>query len=476
MTPETKEPEVPFDAEAEQKLIGCLMVDSTRWFAVSPLIEPDDFFDEKHRAVYTAIAELSARAELDLRRRGERRPMIDVKPLADQLKANGTWGRVGRLLDYAESIATGYDFLYYARRIAECSIRRRIVVASLEAAKQAHSSTDLASEIVDRAMTKIGTSSPAHRSGVRRLADIIRDQIMPRLERDVEGIEDDLEHGVSTGFDGLDTILGPMRKGSLVILAGRPSHGKTSLASNIACNVAFNQQKTVLFVTLEQPQREIAESVIRSIAQVGPIDGFVDYDERRERFRAILECVPHVSESDNFYLVEGSRSAVEWIDGICRSQKAVNGLDFVVIDYLGLIKRPDKIQLATYQIEYITNRLKSMAKELDVPVMCLCQLNRSFESDSKGKKGAPAEPELHHLRDSGAIEQDADVVMFIWQTGVAESGETPAKCKVAKNRHGKRGKIDLNFVGAYKRFTEPLPDRHAVFDEHNEQGDRKDTF
>lgn len=462
--------ELPCDLEAEQKLIGCLMVDSRRWFEVATRIDPDDFLDKKHAAVYRAIAELSSNAEIDIRGRGEARPLIDIKPIADQLKANGTWQDVQSLSDYAEAIGTGYDYLYYARRISECAVRRRIVIAAREAAKDARGSANLASEIVDRAMSKIGASSPSHRTGVRHIGDIIRSEIMPRLERDVEGVVDDLEHGVSTGFVNLDGILGTMRKGSLVILAGRPSHGKTSLACNIACNVALNQNKRVLFVTLEQPQREIAESVIRSIAQVGPIDGTVSYSERRERFRAILDCVPAIGESETFSLAEGNRSSVEWIDGVCRSQKAVHGLDFVVIDYLGLIKRPEKIQLATYQIEYITNRLKSMAKELDVPLLCLCQLNRSFESDkSKAKKDASTEPELHHLKDSGAIEQDADVVMFVWQTGSSVMGETPAKVKVAKNRHGRKGVVDLNFIGSYKRFTEPEPERNEILDDWNER-------
>jgi replicative DNA helicase len=464
--------DLPGDPEAEQKIIGCLIVDSRRWFEVATKIDPDDFLDKKHAAVYRAIAELSSKAEIDIRCRGKSRPRLDVKPIADQLKANGEWRDVETLADYADAIGTGYDYLYYARRISECAVRRRIVIAAREAAKDARGTSNLASEIVDRAMSKIGASAPSQRTGARHIGDIIRSEIMPRLERDVEGVTDDLEHGVSTGFATLDGILGTMRKGSLIILAGRPSHGKTSLACNIACSVALNQGKRVLFVTLEQPQREIAESVIRSIAQVGPIDGTVAYSERRERFRAILECMPALGESETFALAEGNRSSVEWIDGVCRSQKAVHGLDFVVIDYLGLIKRPERIQLATYQIEYITNRLKSMAKELDVPLLCLCQLNRSFESDkTKAKKDGSTEPELHHLKDSGAIEQDADVVMFVWQTGHSVMGETPAKVKIAKNRHGRKGVIDLNFIGSYKRFTEPEPERNEVFDDWNE-GDR----
>lgn len=464
---------LPADFDAEQKLIGCLLVDSRRWYSISNQIQSSDFVDKTHAAVFEAIAELSASCALDLQPRAGRAP-IDIKPVSDKLKSSHV---DVDLASYRDAICTGWDYRYYAKRIAELSIRRKVVLASLEAARYATDGSNIAADIVDRAMIKIGSSAPAVGSSVTTISDVLTNDVLPRMERDVYGKDDcGIDAGITTGFNSIDYILGPMRRGSLITLAGRPSHGKTSLACNIACEVAFNQKRRVLFVSLEQPQREIAEAIVRSAARVGPIMPEMPMSEKRESLQAVLGVLPYLTEADTFSLVEGSRVSVEWIDGVCRLQKAINGLDFVVIDYLGLIKRPTKIQLATYQIEYITNRLKSMAKELDVPIMMLCQLGRSFESErnqkSKGES-SKSEPGLHHLRDSGSIEQDSDVVMFVWRNGDVLSGDTPVKFKVGKNRHGKTGTVDLNFTGSYKRFSEPVEEaeRHAIFDQHNQQGD-----
>lgn len=446
--------DLPSDTEAEELLIGCLLVDSRRFHEIASVVGPADFWDDQHREVFEVIAELVGSAAADGTARNDRCP-LDPKPINDRLKANG---RKVRLADYSEAIGTGWDYKYYANRIGDMSRRRAIVLAAHDMQRDARSPREATKGIVEATLRRAAELNVGAGAGnrLRTIGQVVRDELLPLYERTIYGDGPPEEAKINTGWYCVDSLLGGFHAGGLITIAGRTGQGKTTFASNVAAYASLQLGKRVLFVTLEQPQREIAESVWRSLADVGGFGQELSVDEKRYRFSKMLDCLDAVS-GDNLLLYDGSAVTVEEIASVARMQ-AATGLDMVVIDYLGLVKKRPGNEPVTYKIEHITTSLKDLAKQLNVPILLLCQMSRAFDQDSD------EEPQLHHLRDSGAIEQDSDAVIFVWRP---KNGET-AHVKVGKNRHGVVGKTELLFLGACKKFVEKPVERNSQLDEWNQ--------
>lgn len=453
--------ELPSDTEAEQRLIGCLLVDSRRFHEIANVVGPADFWDDQHHMVFTAIADLMTGAVVDGVPRNGRCP-LDPKPVSDRIAEKG---QKVRLADYAEAIGTGWDYAYYARRIRDMSMRRAIVLAAHDMQKEARRSSVETQSVLEATIRRASELNVGMGSGnqIRSLGQVVRDELLPMYEKQVYATPDELAEAdaalITTPWFCLNNILNGLQQGHLITVAGRTSQGKTTFAANIATHTALALKKRVLFITLEQPQREIAESVWRSVAEVGGLGATLSVTEKRARLSKMLDVLESVS-GDELWFYDGSGVTVETIASLARMQSA-RGLDLLVIDYLGLIKLRPGNENVTYKIQHVTTALKGLAKQLNIPIILLCQLSREFDQDSDD------EPQLKQLRDSAAIENDSDVVIFVWRP---RSGEI-THVKVGKQRGGILGRVELQFFGACKKFVEAAPPKNQTLESFNDAED-----
>ncbi len=340
---------------------------------------------------------------------------------------------------------------YYANIVREKATLRSLIQTSTEILRDAYNSTSNAMELVSQAEQKVFAIND------QRSADRVTDAhdlMMEAFERIDARMEGKDAGGIPTGFTDLDNRTGGLHNSELVILAARPSMGKTALATNIAEYVTMHCNVTTLFVSLEMAQLELAQ---RLLCSQGRIDankfrsGFFSGDDRNK----LVEASAKLSQAPLF-IDDSPAHTVTEIAAIARRLKRRKGLGLIVIDYLQLIQPDDPRDPRQEQVAKMARRLKGMARELEIPVMCLAQLNRQAEASKDGHR-----PRLSHLRESGAIEQDADVVMFVHReeyycaskeeaqdAGVAGQGELI----VAKQRNGPTGATKLAWFDKYTRF------------------------
>jgi len=432
----------PHSVEAEQAVLGGLLLDNSTWDSVADRLRAEDFYRRDHQVIFEAIAELSARNEPS-----------DAVTLAEYLAAKGQAeesGGLGYLAGLARDTPSAANIRAYADIVRERSLLRQLIRVSGEIAGTAYLSEGRpATELVDEAERRVFEIAEKGRrtgSGFVPLRDVLGATI-DRLDM-LHQSQGQLT-GISSGYTELDRMTAGLQPGDLIIVAGRPSMGKTTLALNIAEHAAIAQNKAVAVFSMEMSREQLAFRMISSI-------GRVDQSHMRtgmfgdEDWARINSAIAQMKTAPLFIDDSGSLTPTEVRARSRRlARERKDGLGLIVVDYLQLMQVPGTRENRATEISEISRSLKALAKELKVPVIALSQLNRGVEQRQDKK------PVMSDLRESGAIEQDADVIMLIYREEVYEP-DTPRKgvadIIIAKQRNGPTGDVHLTFLGKYTRF------------------------
>ncbi|MBO5726426.1 MAG: replicative DNA helicase [Clostridia bacterium] len=435
---------LPYSLEAEQSVLGAIIIDPQSIELVATQLKPEYFYIPQHREIYKTLSSM-----FELSR------TIDFVTLLEKLKDNGVYDEAGGkayIAELAQIVPTSANILTYVSIIRERYYTRSLILAAQNIINDASESALDAEHLIDSAEQRIYEIRQGRDvSGLTHIAQVIKDETYDRLEKmnDPETKEDYI--GIPTGIGELDKVTTGLHKSDLIIVGARPGMGKTSFALNIARNVAF-KKKNVCFFSLEMTRDQLAQRLLSSEAMI-PSTKLRTGELTPEEWVRLGNAGAELSNT-NIYLDETAGITVPEMKAKLRRMKKV---DLVIIDYLGLMHSAKRTENRVQEVQDITGSLKIMAKELKVPVIVCAQLSRGTET--KGKSHIPA---LSDLRESGSIEQDADIVMFLYretyydnEKGENEERSDPnsAKCIVAKNRHGELTTVDLHWDGQFTRFA-----------------------
>ena len=452
--PNILERQPPYNAQAEMAVLGSILLKPDVCDEVAMIVKSYDFYDDAHRLMYERM--------LEMHDAGHR---IDVALLVDELKRNEEYERIGGaqfLANVGEAVPTAAHVRDYAEIVRTDSTSRALIDASTDILREAYEPGNDPRELLGKAEQRI--FSILDRGGSTSVSSIeeILHQAMDRIDARLRG--EHIGGGVDTGFDGLDKMMGGLHNSELVILAARPSMGKTAFAMNIAEHASIHQRRPVLFVSLEMSSIELADRLLCSVAEVDSRrlrNGTISMDDKKR----LVETADQIADSPLFVDDSPSRTVSEVAAAARRIRRNKGDLGLIVVDYLQLLQPDDPRDPRQEQVAKMARRLKGLARELDVPVLCLAQLNRQAEQAKENK------PRLSHLRESGAIEQDADVVMFVHREEYymtagddRDSVAGLAEIIVAKQRNGPVGEEQLIWRKEFTRFADPAPDHYSEFE------------
>jgi len=427
----------PHCLEAEVSVLGSILLDNQAFDSVADLITEDDFYREGHRQLYRAMQDMYGRGI-----------GLDPITLFEALKEQGTVEQAGGpeyITRLAESVPTATNAGQYAKIVREKALLRRYIAVQTDLLEEAR--TGYVGD-VDEFLTKAETS-------VFQLQDTrARRDLVPAREL-LKGAFQHLEErmragnelsGVSSGFPDVDRMTAGMQPTDLLVLAARPAMGKTALALNIAVQAAMSEQATAVF-SLEMSAEQLILRALSSLAQV-PADRMKRGNLTEQDFSALFHGADKLSKSE-LYIDDTPALRIGELRSKCRKLKAKSGLGLVVVDYLQLMRGSGSKESREQEVSEISRSLKALAKELYIPVLALSQLNRDLEKRKNRR------PQLADLRESGAIEQDADVVMFIYRDEVYSPNSKDkgvAELIFGKQRNGSVGTVRLSFTPEYTRF------------------------
>lgn len=456
---ETFERQPPVNLEAEIGVLGSIMLLPEVIDEVALIIRPDDFYDDANRKLFKHMLELY-----------ESGKKIDPTILVEQLRAAGDLESVGGLAylgKVVESVVNAAHAKYYAEIVQNKAAYRSLITATTEILRDAYDEAMDATQLVSQAEQKIfGILDRRSGSTVKDITSVLHDA-MERIDARMRG-----EHttgGVDTGFTDLDAMMGGLHNGELIVLAARPSMGKTAFAMNIAEFVSVVSRVPTLFVSLEMSAIELADRLLCSYARVNGHQLRNGTISREDRMR-LVEKAGEISSAPLFVDDAPNRTVTEIAAAARRIARREGRLGLIVIDYLQLCEPDNPKDPRQEQVARMTRRLKGLAREMQVPIVCLAQLNRQTEASKDNI------PRLSHLRESGAIEQDADVVMFVHREEYYHRGEDAAQYAglaqiiVAKQRNGPVGDVELVWKRDFTRFENKAPERYSEFDAYNAEG------
>lgn len=428
----------PHNIEAEESVLGAVMLSADAANVALETLRSEDFYKPAHQTIWEAITALF-----------DGNQPIDPVTVADWLRRNESLERVGgvsAITRLMESVPSTSNVDYYADIVDETSVRRRLLRAGSEVGSYALKGDIPIEQALDSAEAEVFAVAE------RRVGEGL-EPVGPMLKTALERIEalgdaGGAVTGISTGFHELDGILAGLHPANLIVVAARPGMGKSTLAINMAANIADHKRPVALF-TLEMSREEVVHRLLASLAGVDASKiktGQLDVD----RWRKLSQASSKLYEMP-FYVDDSHDLTVTSIRAKCRRLKRKGGLELVVVDYLQLMQGPRAAENRQQEIADISRSLKNLARELQVPVIAVSQLNRQLESRENKR------PRLGDLRESGAIEQDADVVLFIYRDDYYDQGnpETAgiAEVEIAKHRAGARGTIRLAFAAEFNRFA-----------------------
>jgi replicative DNA helicase len=425
----------PQNIDAEKSFIGSVLIDNKSLMRVMDAIGADDFYDRNHQIIYEAIAHLNERGQ-----------NIDVLTLSDKLSEMGeidNVGGAGYLASLVNSVGTSAHIKNYADIIRKKKVLRDMISASHEILELSNNEDEDIENLLDTAEQKLFAISQKSQPQNFIAVPGLLQEAFERLDKLHKG--DGTLRGLSTGFMDLDEILAGLQNSDLLILAARPSLGKTALALDLALNVARKTGVNVGICSLEMSKASVIDRLLASEAGVSLWKlrtGKLSTSGEHNDFEKISAALGTIS-GYNIYIDDAPSPTIMQIRAMARRLQAAHGLDVLFVDYLQLIKPQRSYGSPVQEITEISRSLKSLARELDIPVVALSQLSRAVETRSDQR------PKLSDLRDSGSIEQDADVVMFIYREDVVkgERSNKPniAEIIIAKQRNGPTGQIDLFF-------------------------------
>ncbi len=429
---------VPWSQEAEQAVLGAMLLDQDAALLATELVQDDMFYREGHRRLFRAMIGLV-----------ERRTVIDPVTLRDELGRRGELDAVGGadyLADLVDAVPTAANLEYHARIVKDKAILRRLIEASTGIITEAYDGRSTASDLLDKAESRIfQISEQRGNEGFSRL----KEMLWPTMER-IEALQRSGKSvtGVPSGFLDLDRLTSGFQPSELVIVAARPSMGNPAFCLNVATHAAVEGQGVAIF-SLEMSRDQLVQRMLTAEARVDSQrvrqGGLRDADfTNLARAAGVLQSCPvWIDDTPSLSLLEMRSKA--------RRLKAEYDIKLVVVDYLQLMRSPEYSENRVQEISDISRSLKALARELAVPVVALSQLSRASE-----QRGGKKEPILSDLRDSGAIEQDADLVIFIHRAEYYDRDDEAKKgladIMLSKNRNGPTGDVQLRFSREYTRF------------------------
>ena len=429
---------LPFSLIAEQSLLGAILIDPDCLNDIADKISPSDFYLTEHSQIYTAMHELFlANKE------------IDIVTLINTLVTRGIYSKSGGE-DYiraiGQAVPNSLNVRDYADIVKEKSLLRNLIDTCNEISDTAYSEEGKATDIINYAESKIfDIAQGRDTKNFRHIREVIGEVYKNLHTMATEG---EAAQGTKTGFSGLDGVLAGMGKSDLIIVGARPGMGKTSFVLNIGTNVAIQTKKKVCIFSLEMSAEQLVSRIISSEAMVDSYamrTGKLD----TKQWENIANAASTLAGCD--ILIDDTSNIT--VSGMKGKLRRVDNLGLVVIDYLQLMQSDKKTDSRVQEVSDISRNLKIMAKELNVPIVCCAQLSR----DNEKRGGSSKKPMLSDLRDSGAIEQDADIVLFLYRdeyydTENSNDEGSIAEVIVAKNRHGSQGTVKMGWIGRYTKF------------------------
>jgi replicative DNA helicase len=424
----------PQNLEAEKCLLGALLIDKNAIVKVVDLIKPKDFYKLVHKEIYAAVAELFEKGE-----------PVDLLSISSRLKEKNLLENIGGssyLTELINTVPTSAHILNYAKIVQRKRILRELIEAGQDINALGHDEEEDIDEVLDKAEQRI--FSIAQKSLTQRFIPI-KDTLEGAFERiDRLSKHDGGLRGVPTGFKDIDNLLSGFQKSDLIILAARPSIGKSALAVNFAMNIAVKEKLPVGIFSLEMSNDQIVDRLIATLANIDLWKlrtGKLSHEGADNDFERIQQAMGILSEAPIF-IDDAASANVLQMRAMSRRLQAEYGLGLLIVDYLQLIEPRNPTASPVQQVSEISRSLKGLARELNVPVLALSQLSRAVEHR------IPQIPKLADLRESGSLEQDADVVLFIYREdryNPETSRKNIADLLIAKHRNGPIGKVGLYF-------------------------------
>ncbi len=442
----------PQNLEAEQAVLGCLLIDKNAIVQVADLLEPADFYDPRHEKIYEVILELYAKHQ-----------PIDLITTTSHLKEKELLKDIGGsayLAELTNQVATASHVAEYAATVKEKKVLRDLIKAAAEIAEDVFEPSKEVEDLLDEIEQKIFSIS---QKSIQQNFIHLKEELKGAYER-IEKLHQGggRLRGIPTGFDELDELLSGLQKSELIVLGARPSLGKTTLVLDIARNAAMKGGIPVGIFSFEMSHEQVIDRLIAAESQVPLwhiLTGRIKEDVEFEMIQGALDRLSKTA----IFIDDSPSSNIREMRSRARRLQAEHGLGLLVVDYLQLIKPRINFESMVQQVTEISRGLKELARELKVPVLAVSQLSRNVEQREERR------PRLSDLRESGSIEQDADVVMFIYRkdkdkTDVPPEEQNIAEITVAKHRNGPVGSIKLrfdteriSFRPLEKRYGEPSP-------------------
>jgi replicative DNA helicase len=419
----------PQNLEAEKSVLGSMLLDKDAVINVAGLLRPEFFYDERHGEIYTSILELF-----------EEGLPIDLVTISDRLKSKKSLKRIGGrayLTDLVSFVPTSAHAEEYSKIVKANALRRRMISSAAKITEFSFDEELDVNEVVDKSEQLLFSVA---QEGVQTDFIHIKDLLKDAYERAERADEGESTSGISTGFRELDHLLGGFQKSDLVILAARPSVGKTSLSLDFLRHAAVVEKKKVVYFSLEMGTSQITDRL------VGMQSGVPFWEIRTgklndEKFMKIAEAMGELSEAD-IYIDDKPGQSITEVRTKARRQALERGADIIMVDYLQLMHADGK-DGRHQEVQMISQGLKNIARELEIPVIALSQLSRAIEQRQSRR------PQLSDLRESGSIEQDADVVMFVdreesWNPDTERKGI--GDVTIAKHRNGPTGHVEVAWI------------------------------
>ena len=425
----------PQSVEAEQAVLGCMLIDLEAAPRVLHTLTEKSFYSTAHAHIYSAMSALF-----------EKNEAIDTISVTDQLKKTGKLEDVGGayfITGLSSDAPSATNVEYYAKIVKEKEILRSIIQSAVQMSTQAYDSTEDATTVLDQAeQTLFDLSQDAERGRFKLIEPVLHDVLDNWGTRKKGTLT-----GVPTGYYDLDDILSGLQNSDLIICAGRPSMGKTALALSIARNAALEYGHRVGVFSLEMSNTQLVERLITSEARV---DSHLVRTGRlpKNEWKRLSQAAGPLSEAEIFIDDSAGLNIMD-LRAKARQLKAENDIQLIIVDYIQLLNAGSRIESRQQEISYISRSLKALAKDLNIPVLALSQLSRAVENRTDHR------PIMSDLRESGAIEQDADVILFIYRKYVYSKDEEDkgiGEIIVAKHRNGPTGLVDISFISQYAKF------------------------
>ena len=441
---------LPFSAIAEQSLLGSILIDPQSINLIADSISSEDFYLEEHKQIYLAMHGLFITNS-----------QIDVVTLIDELVKKGIYSKSGGeeyIKVIAQTVPNALNVKDYAKIVKDKSVLRQLIKMCDEVSDAAYSEQDEVASIIETAQSRLYSITQGRETkNFRHVREVITD-VYTHLNQMVT--DPDSARGTPTGFRNLDRVLAGMGNSDLVIVGARPGMGKTSFCLNIGTNVAKQTKKAVAIFSLEMSAEQLVSRVISSEALV---DSYAlrTGELKPEEWDHIAQAVSSLSGCD--ILIDDTPGIS--VTKMKAKLRRVDNLGLVIIDYLQLMQSDKKIENRTQEVSEISRSLKILAKELNVPVICCSQLSRGTEANTNKR------PMISHLRESGSIEQDADVIIFLYRDEYYKNNEegnsvapdteqNVAEIIIAKNRHGSTDTVKVGWTGRYTKFRDIVNEDH----------------